>query len=359
MQRKQWWYGLLLIFIAGGVVGPAGAASSPTGPKLPSVPAVQGTVKDLCTGAAVPGFSVQLVDPSGGSLPPTSMGTTAFSFGAVSEPSYELHIEAPGYQPLGDAVAGVPLDMPPGVQGTDPVQVEKNPGPVGTQASAFLRQGLRVAAMLMPAAGCPGAPRTPTLPAISGKVVDVSSGKAIAGTTCEVVGANPGPTQVPVDNGKFLVDTWEDAQAIDINCEGDAAHEPASVSLFHTGALPLGSGKATVGESVAIGLFQAVNHDPVIVSTALSATEIESGDTVTLNQVSFDPDVKDNLFLQIAWTANGATATCTFNPVPPHGFSTDVTCIGHGTVTLKLRVADLRGGATEKLHLLTVVPPGP
>src|SRR5262245_49173854 len=218
MERKHWLYGLVLMLVAAGLVGPADAASPPpTGPKLPAVPAVQVTVRDQCTGGPVPGFVAQLIDPLGGSLAPSTVGPTSVSFGAVSEPSYGLHIAAPGYQVFGDAVAGLPLDMPPGVQGTDLVRVEKQPGPGQGPSSGFLRQGLRVAAMLMPAAGCPGTPRTPTLPALSGRIVDASTGKAIPGTTCE---AKPGPIQVPVDNGKLLVDSWEDDGAIDLNCEG-------------------------------------------------------------------------------------------------------------------------------------------
>lgn len=360
MERTRWFYGLILILVAAGLIGPAGAVAPPTGPKLPNVPAVQGTVRDMCTGGPVSGFTAQLVDALGGALSPSQIGPTSFSFGAVSEPTYELHLDAPGYQPLGDAVSGLPLDMPPGVQGTDPAHVEVNPGPVQGPASGFVRQGLRVAALLMPAAGCPGTPKTPMLPAISGKVVDADTGRAVPGTACELVGGQPGPVQVPVENGKFLVNTWESGQPVDINCEGDpAVHEPVSVSLFHTGSLTLASGAAAIGETVAIGLNSMINHDPVIVSTALSSTQITSGETVTLDQVSYDPDVNDNLLLQIAWTASSATATCTFSPVPPHGFSTDVTCVGSGTVALKLRVADLRGGAAERLHLLTVLPPSP
>ena len=95
---------LAAVLMMMGLVGPADAANP--GPQ--QLPAVQLTVADECTGSAVSGASVSISDPTGRTVSPSSARGSSFAFDRLDLADAELHVSAPGHQPLGDPAAPDP-----------------------------------------------------------------------------------------------------------------------------------------------------------------------------------------------------------------------------------------------------------
>jgi PKD domain len=89
---------LLAVLMLLGLVGPADAAQ----PGPTQLPAVQLTVADECTGAAIPGASVSISDPAGATVSPSSARGSSFTFDRLDLADAQLHVSASGHQPLGD-----------------------------------------------------------------------------------------------------------------------------------------------------------------------------------------------------------------------------------------------------------------
>ena len=90
---------------------PAGAKP----PRPPSLPALTGVVRDVCTGAKVANLSVSAEQPPGAPRVPTRVGVGTFKFVTLPSDGIRLQVSAPGFAPLGDVVSpGVDIALPPG-----------------------------------------------------------------------------------------------------------------------------------------------------------------------------------------------------------------------------------------------------
>jgi hypothetical protein len=364
-MRRWLSVGSVLVLLSVGLAGSATAAN----PGPIQVPAVQATVKDQCTGKTLTApFSASLVDATGAVLSPSKTTASTFKYDTVdaANPNVRLQVSASGYAPLGGAAdPGVPITKNPGPNGVP--AVEKNPGPPGLPGGVQLFSGLKLAVLLAPTAGCPTPLRAAAVTALSGKVVDATTGVGVSGLTVNLVAdpaapgsGNPGPIQLG-SGGTFKLKTlacgdytlsidaagydglgpgqvWERQHAVDTNCDGDIASGDVAFGTVWSFALqPVGH-----------------NQSPIIDWTTTSAYGTHTGEPVSLNAAAHDPDPNDNPLLTYLWSVNGVA--CTFTNAT--SLATDITCADDGSASVALTVTDPHGATASTSFVLLVLPGG-
>jgi hypothetical protein len=372
MMRRRWLSAVVVLGLL--AVGLAGSATAAKNPGPPEVPAVQGTVKDQCTGLPVSGFTVSLVDPTPGAptLPPPKLTTSGFVFQSVAaNPDLVLHVTASNHVALGggaDPGVGVPISLRSGPVSVPAVQQQ---GPTQSPDGVQVFTGLRLAVLLEPSAGCATALRKATNPAfIEGKVLTYHYGvfghfnTAESNFTVDAIpdptspgATNPPPAQIAKNGFKYrtldcgaytIAVSSPDAQR---NMAGTVMHE-----LGHDLSCPHGPPQSgdIAEDTVMVIVLPALdsNQPPVIDWTTASTYTTHAGTSVQLNAAAHDPDPADNSALTYQWSSTNGT--CTFTT--PTSLGTDVSC-GVGNALITLTVTDPHAAtATSSLVLLSLPP---
>jgi hypothetical protein len=345
------------------------ASASGRDPGAVTVPALQGTVRDQCSGKILSSqFVVSLMDPTGAVVSPSKLTASAFEFQRLSEPSYVLQVSAPGYAALGDPAGpspGVTISPEPG-----PVSdaVTGLPGRIVLPGGVEVFAELRVAVLLSPTGGC-ATPRRATIPALSGHVLDETSGARISGLTVALLndaGADAfGPNGGTVGTGTFAVKTlpcgFYDLMvaAPGYNALGPDLFVVDDQSTAPTCDGTIGNGDIAYGTSLWVRLAAAqLNHPPVIdwIST-LNGYAIKVGSDFPVQALVHDPDPPDNAALVSHWTeigGFGGNPFCAF--ADPAALDTTMKCLSAGTGEVTFSVTDPHGATTSSSFMVIVKP---
>jgi hypothetical protein len=359
------WFSFLMVFglLSLGVT----ASASARDPGSVTVPALQGTVRDQCSGRTLSSqFVVSLTDPAGALVSPSKSTSSTFEFQRLSEPSYVLQVSAPGYAALGDPAGsspGVTISPEPG-----PVSdaVTGLPGQIVLPGGAEVFAQLRVAVLLSPAGGC-ATPRRATVPALSAHVFDETSGARISGLAVALLndaGADAfGPNGGTVGTGTFAVKTLPcgfydlKVAAPGYNALGPNIFVVHDHSTAPTCDGPVGNGDIAYGTNLLVRLAAvALNHPPVIDwITTINGYALKIGSNFPVQALVHDPDPPDNAALVSHWTETGGSGGnpfCTF--ADPAALDTTMECLSAGTGEVTFSVTDPHGATTSSSFMVIV-----
>jgi hypothetical protein len=359
----------LVVVVMSAVFAGSAIARNPGPAGFPLVPAVQATVKDECTGAAVPNLQVSISDGVGGTLAPTKLTTGAFQFASLSGlpeltgDDLLLSLSALGYQSLGDPASpnpGVTVLRQPGPSG----RVTKAPGPVGLPGQTRVYEGSRWAISLMPQAGC-ALPRQPKPATFAAKFFDLGTGAPLAAGTVNLVpntAGVPAPAPIPITNGQVKASGLAcGAYTMNIDAPGYASPPPNSVAFIQHGspcdAAPV-SGTATISTVLEIVVPPfAYNQAPQIDTITGDSLVITANHLSAVGFIVYahDPDPGETALLTYNWTMTTSTGVSCFFPASTIASAAVGPCTGNGTVSLKVTVTDPHGASASEIITAGVI----
>lgn len=335
---------VIAIVVALSVIGFAGSSWAVKAPGPPQLPAVQATVKDLCTGKPITAFTARAVDAQGGIFLPAVQKRGKFTIATIDAPAFTLQVSAPGYVAIGD-----PADPNPGVG------LEAQPGPIQQPGAVYAAEGLNVAIALQPDAPC-ARPKLPSVPTLSGMLADIDSGQplAVQSVTADVLGGTGpnGSADCPVapsfivTNGSFRAASAFGAPGLApcvyaVTVQGNGGSTPPVGVLEQW---PLSSpSKVAIGTVVDIAMSTR-NHAPKVTQffVLLSGVQVNQADFIGI--VATDADL-DPLTYQ--W--NATDPSCSFDT--PTQSSVNVKCQKQGSVVISVDVSDGQLTTTWKTNV--------
>jgi hypothetical protein len=303
-----------VVAVMSAVFAGSAIAVNPGPTQFPLVPAVQATVRDMCTGLSLPGFVASLVDSTGTSSAPSKVTAGGFQFLTLPDAaSLTLSVSAPGYDPLGD----------------------------------------------------PAAPKPATFTA---KFRDLATGAPIAAGTINLVPNTPGvpaPAPITITNGHIKVSALAcGAYTMNIDTPGYTAPPAGSVAFMQHGQpcdASVASGTATIS-SVAIIVLGPLgyNRAPQIDTITSDGGSISGthNPVVGATVYAHDPDPGETALLTYNWTVTGSNGvTCSvFGATSATAAFGPCSGGGSGGIVIKITVTDPHGASDSEGFGVMVLP---
>ncbi len=183
---------LALVAFTAVLVAPSAEARKPGPPK---VPALNGTVKDACTGAKVSNLSVSVEKPPSPPTAPSKVAAGSFRFDSLPGGQLRLKISAPGYAVLGDAAN-------PGVDVVRPAGPPTLPSPPQAEADGVSMKIL-LAPSPLPTNCVPK--KVGKVTALTGAVINACSGGKVANLTVTL----ENPPGLPITPSKVAAGSFK------------------------------------------------------------------------------------------------------------------------------------------------------